>query len=681
MRRFVPTLQDVSMMLSLFTKKVNRLVIVDKENTIQGIKANGMSHLADGSGLVILSENEEKEQDSFEYILDFTGKSEGTSYYYILSEEGKARVFFTENLRKMPMQHSFRIWNITLPGRVANWIFKMGWGHQLADGKITIRHSSATPFQQAFGIEQPQWIMNEERDGHAVILAHLGTHIGGETVARIITNANNVEWLRYQSAKRAQLDKKINQSAQLSSIDPSTQIMKLNYSENFISLLNALNVEQLQAGFTKQTSVYQNLNEKSKKDAPLRIRLERAFSEAQQNAIITTAWLPAHLASPSAQTPGNRMHMVQMPIFFPLFASLIPQHQDLHSFRMSIVQVMRKNNAMRKFWGFSNEIKRQLALFLLQEIESHPAMESTYMQWIEELHLQPKAIAPKVEMIKAMEGLRYAIVEETQGMPYHLHVVMYEQHAPVAIEQLQKNINLRMLRNNKGNGYQILEARSNSGERMSLRITTAVRYKDQELMDIIPLLRAVNTDRNGYLIPELRFRIEFEWMRFQFDANRGDEQLRKLIDSTDYFGKMKILNFFNSKYNTEFRSTDELCSKTEQKTLLHQLRKSRPANFSQRLQILFTEWTSGSLKMRWNPGFVVSTAQVVSPEQTKEWRRVLQREIIVKPAQQAKGFFASLSIRWAVMRGKVVILKTEKQLLPDPFAKDELKEHMLLKIA
>lgn len=129
MRRFVPTLQDVSMMLSLFTKKVNRLVIVDKENTIQGIKANGMSHLADGSGLVILSENEEKGQDSFEYILDFTGKSEGTSYYYILSEEGKARVFFTENLRKMPMQHSFRIWNITLPGRVANWIFKMGWGH------------------------------------------------------------------------------------------------------------------------------------------------------------------------------------------------------------------------------------------------------------------------------------------------------------------------------------------------------------------------------------------------------------------------------------------------------------------------------------------------------------------------------------------------------------------------
>jgi hypothetical protein len=85
--------------------------------------------------------------------------------------------------------------------------------------------------------------------------------------------------------------------------------------------------------------------------------------------------------------------------------------------------------------------------------------------------------------------------------------------------------------------------------------------------------------------------------------------------------------------------------------------------------------------MRWNPGFVVSTAQVVSPEQTKEWRRVLQREIIVKPAQQAKGFFASLSIRWAVMRGKVVILKTEKQLLPDPFAKDELKEHMMLKIA
>lgn len=681
MRRFVPTLQDVSMMLSLFTQKVNRLVIVDKNNEVKGIQANGMSHLSELSGLVIISGTEENQHEDFQYVLDFTGNTEGVNYYYVLSEEGKARLFFTDAMRSMPMTHNFRVWNITLPGRLAKWIFKMGWGHKLADGKITIRHASTTPIQQAFGIEHPQWIMNEQRDGHAVILAHLGTHATGETVARIVTNAVSMEWLRYQSAKRAQLDKKINQSAQLSSIDASTQIMKLNYHENFISLLNALSIENLQAGFTKQTSVYQNLNEKSKSNAPLRIRMERAFGESQQNAIVTTAWLPAHLASPSANNPGNRMHMVQMPIFFPLFASLIQDHSDILSFRMAIVQVLRKNNAMRKFWGFTNEIKRQLALFLLQEIELHPELETIYMQWIEELHLQPKAIAPKAEMIKAMEGLRYAIVEETQGMPYHLHVVMHEQHAPAAVEQLQQNINLRVLRNNKGNGYQILEARSNSGERMSLRITTAVRYKDQELMDMMPLLRAVNADRQGYLIPELRFRVEFEWMRFQFDAKRGDEQLRLLIDSTDYFGKMKLINYFNSKYATEFRSADELCHKTDQKALLAQLRKTRPAKLSSRIRILFSEWTSGSLKLKWNPGFVVSTAQGVSPEQTKEWRRVLQREIVVKTTQEAKGVFASMSIRWAVMRGKVVILKTEKQRLPDPFAKDELKEHMMLKIA
>lgn len=680
MARIQLKLQDLQMLVSLFFNRVNRIEIIDPKNEFKHRPKFNMSHEAEESAGIFLAEGHAS-SSNHQYVLDFTGKSEGTSYYYVLDEQHEIKVLYTSENKEFPIDHAFKFGRLPLPSFLSSFIFRIGLGKYLADGIISVKSNENAPAYRVLGNNYPEWLMTEVRDGQALILAKIGSTSNGEQIARIVTSAQSADWLMYQKAKRKQMDQLICNSTQLHSPDAAVQIVQLNQENLYRSILADLTPDKLQAHHTTHSYHWKELEKKALHNNVLKTDLERYFSSSQKSALMTTTWMPLSLANKGKAHPGEHLQLIQMPLFFPLFAKCIHGHDELRTFSYHLLKTIRKDPFLRKIWSYNNEMKRQLAIFLLKEIQSHPEKRNKYIEWIEELNTNPIQVNVPNEIKKTLRNLRYSILEFGNLNQKHVHIAIHPAHLKRAFANVKLNPNLTLLRSSRGNGYTNLDIKTLSGDRFSLRFTTAIRYKNQEIMDILPLLRSIVPNNEGQPVSELRFRVEFEWLRFQLDGKRGNEILNEMLNKAKFSDQLSIINYMNSKYNLEITRVHELIRPIPNEQLLNKIRQIIPMKFGRKLVFGLNEWFTGKLKFNLDFGYIIQINHTLSIQEKKDIRKFLQREIIVQNQQKHKKPVEQLKTLWHLFRGKVVLVEHKYYAINDPFIHDELSQQINLKIA